>query len=142
LFLSILANNRLGLTWMSIEQPMIIHTNFPDFVLFLYVYIAYSDGDFHPQEKEIILEKMKKLFPDRDDHEKQLVETIRLYSDLEPDQFKPIFIDTFKQFPKVKYAQKYKIYSDMYDIVHADGKINESEETAMNALKEIIDISY
>jgi uncharacterized tellurite resistance protein B-like protein len=121
---------------------MLIHENFSDFVLFLYVYIAYADGEFHPKEREVILEKMHKLYPNSNEHEKKLTETIRVYSDLEPTQFKGIFVDTFKQFNKVKYAQKYRVYLDMYEVVQADGKIHEAEQVAMDALKEIIDVSY
>ncbi|MCU0357411.1 MAG: TerB family tellurite resistance protein [Cyclobacteriaceae bacterium] len=121
---------------------MVIHDHFSDFVLFLYVYIAYVDGEFHPKEREVIMEKMHKLYPDSNDHEKRLADTIRVYSDLEQNQFKGIFVDTFKHFNKVKYAQKYRVYLDMYEVVQADGKVHEMEQLAMDALKEIIDISY
>lgn len=120
---------------------MVIHKDFSDFVLFLYVYIAFSDGEFHPKEKEAILEKMKKLYPDSSDHEKRLTEAIHLYDDFDKTQFKKLFQDTFKHFPKVKFNQKYKVYTDMYEIVHADGKVHEAETKALNALKEVIDIA-
>lgn len=120
---------------------MVIHKNFSDFVLFLYVYVAFSDGQFQPLEKEIILEKMKKLYPDNTDLEKRLNEEIRLYDDFNKNQIKALFKDTFKQFPKVTFIQKYKVYTDMYEIVQVDGKIHEAEKLALQALKEVIDLS-
>ncbi len=120
---------------------MVIHKNFSDFVLFLYVYVAFSDGQFHPLEKETILEKMKKLYPEDTDFENRLNEEINLYDDFDKNQMKTLFKDTFKQFPKVTFTQKYKIYTDMYEIVQADGKIHEAETLALEALKEVIDLS-
>lgn len=121
---------------------MVIHRNFSDFVLFLYVYIAFSDGQFHPLEKDEILKKMKKLYPDDIDFEKRLNEEIRLYDDFDKNQMKTLFRDTFKNFQKVSFTQKYKVYSDMYEILQADGKIHESETLALEALKEVIDLSH
>ncbi len=118
---------------------MVIHENFADFVLFLYVYIAFSDGEFHPKEREVILEKMKKLYPDESDYEKRIDKTVQLYDDFNKNNFKSLFKDSFKHFSKVTFSQRYKVYTDMYDIVHADGKVHEAETIALNALKEVID---
>jgi uncharacterized tellurite resistance protein B-like protein len=52
-----------------------------------------------------------------------------------------IIRDTFKQFDHVKFAQKYKVYTDMYDVINADGKVEESEKNALDLLKEIIDLN-
>lgn len=138
----VLPISRQRLTCIANHSGMVIHEHFSDFVLFLYVYIAYADGDFDPRERAVIMEKMKKLYPDSNDHEHRLNETIKVFSDLEPHQFKGIFADTFRHFNKVKYAQKYRVYLDMYEVVQADGKIHDQEQVAMDALKEIIDISY
>jgi uncharacterized tellurite resistance protein B-like protein len=49
--------------------------------------------------------------------------------------------ETFKHFDKVTFAQKYKVFTDMYDIVNADGKVEESEKHTLDGLKEIIDLN-
>ena len=59
---------------------------------------------------------------------------------MESDLVSRVIIDSFKHFNQVKFAQKYKVYTDMYDIVHADGKVDETETIALDALKKIIDI--
>ena len=36
---------------------MVIHKTFSDFVLYLYVHMAFADGAMHPDEERVILEK-------------------------------------------------------------------------------------
>ena len=120
---------------------MVIHKNFQDFVLFLYIYMAHADGEFHENEKQVILEKMKRLYPADEDFNKKFNEALHLYDDFDKKQLKTLFRDTFNHFSAVKFPVKYKVYTDMYDIINADGKVDESETKALNALKEIIDIS-
>ncbi|MBX2966691.1 MAG: TerB family tellurite resistance protein [Cyclobacteriaceae bacterium] len=120
---------------------MVIHKNFQDFVLFLYIYMAHADGEFHDDEKKIILEKMKKLYPADADFDKKFLEALHLYDDFDKKQLRTLFQDTFNHFSSVKFPVKYKVFTDMYDIINADGKVDESETKAMEALKEIIDMS-
>jgi len=63
------------------------------------------------------------------------------YKALDPSMVPVVIHDSFKFFDKVKFAQKYKVYTDMYDIVNADGKVEESEKHALEALKQIIDLN-
>ncbi len=119
---------------------MVIHQTFADFVLFLYIHMAYADGFFHPKEKELIVEKMEKLFPSEPDPMKKLDTAEKDYLHMDPEKVADVIHDSFKHFNQVKFAQKYKVYTDMYDIVQADGKIDESETTALEALKRIIDL--
>lgn len=120
---------------------MVIHKSFADFVLFLYVHMAHADTDFHPTELKIIKNKMEKLFPYEGDLEGKLQTALKEYQDFDKAALKILFKDTFNHFTKVKFSQKYKVYTDMYDIINADGKIEESEAKALQELKEIIDIS-
>ena len=120
---------------------MVIHKNFADFVLFLYVHMAHADKDFHQTELGVIREKMSKLYPFDDKLEERLDAAVKDYEGFDKSKLKILFRDTFNNFPSIKFAQKYKVYTDMYDIINADGKIDESEQRALNELKEIIDIS-
>ena len=120
---------------------MVIHKNFADFVLFLYIYMAHADSDLHEAERDVIKEKMKKLYPEDTDFNKKFNEQLNLYDDFDKNQLKTLFKDTFGHFSSIKFPQKYKVFTDMYDIINADGKVDESETKALNALKEIIDIS-
>ena len=120
---------------------MVLHQNFADFVLFLYVHMAHADKEFHQTELGVIREKMSKLYPFDDKVEEKLAFTVKQYEEFDKSKLKILFRDTFNNFPNVKFAQKYKVYTDMYDIINADGRIDESETQALNELKEIIDIS-
>ncbi|MGE0590212.1 MAG: TerB family tellurite resistance protein [Cyclobacteriaceae bacterium] len=120
---------------------MVIHKTFADFVLFLYVHMAYADGEYHASEEKEILSKVKKLFPSESEPKKRLDDAIAQYKTVKKEDLRTIIHDTFQQFTHVKFTQKYKVYTDMYDIVHADGKVHEAEERALKELKEIIDVS-
>lgn len=120
---------------------MVIHQSFADFVLFLYVHMAHADSDFHETEMSVIREKMAKLYPKENNMEGKLNDVLKQYHAFDKNKLRILFRDTFDHFPNVKFAQKYKVYTDMYDIINADGKIDESETRAINELKGIIDIN-
>ena len=120
---------------------MVLHSQFQDFVLFLYVHMSMSDGTMHSSEEQVILTKMAKLFPDESDLKKKLQLVLTEYRILDPAMTMPVIRESFKHFDKVTFAQKYKIYADMYDIVNADGKVEEPEKQALTDLKEIIDMN-
>ncbi len=129
------------ITFVRSERlSMVIHQSFADFVLFLYVHMAHADGDYDGTEQTVILKKIPKLFPNHA-NPGQLLEAARSqYTSTDPSQIPVIIRDTFRHYSDVKFAQKYKVYTDMYDIIQADGKIDESETAAMNELKEIIEM--
>ena len=118
---------------------MVIHKTFADFVLFLYVHMAHSDGEYHSSEEKAILEKIPKLFPNEGDPKGKLHQAVLQYRGVKAHEIKKVIKETFNHFDHIKFAQKYKVYTDMYDIVHADGKIHEYEERALKELKDIID---
>ena|SRR5277367_7011159 len=120
---------------------MVLHKNFHDFVLFLYIHMALADNVLHPSEEQVILEKMAKLFPAESDLKTKYDLAVAEYRALDPGMVMVVIHDTFKSFDNVKFAQKYKVYSEMYDVVNADGKVEESEKMALDALKEIININ-
>ena len=119
---------------------MVIHKSFADFVLFLYIHMAHADSDFHATEQQVILKKMARLFPEEPEMEKKLEKANEEYELLSPERIPGVIRETFALYKDVKFAQKYKVYTDMYDIINADGKIDESETEALNELKEIIEM--
>lgn len=119
---------------------MVIHSTFADFVLFLYVHMSHVDNDYDPTEMKVIKEKMNRIFPKDTDMEKKLYNTIREYNAFDKLKIHELMKETFQHFKNVKFSQKYKIYTDMYDIINADGKVDESEAKALEILKEIIEL--
>lgn len=119
---------------------MVIHDNFADFVLFLYIHMAHADGVYHPAERDLIAERVPKLFPNETDVTGKLARAEKQYLAVDKANIDAIIKDTFKHFSSIKFAQKYKVYTDMYEIIHADGKVEESETKALNYLKDIIEM--
>ena len=119
---------------------MVIHKSFADFVLFLYIHMAHADSNFHTTEQQVILSKIPKLFPDEKAPSEKMERANEEYESTSQDQIPIIIRETFKHFKDVKFAQKYKVYADMYDIIHADGKVDESETHALNELRNIIEM--
>jgi uncharacterized tellurite resistance protein B-like protein len=119
---------------------MVIHNSFADFVLFLYVHMAHADGDLHVTEVKVIKEKMAKLFPN-EDLDKKFTAALDEYNAFNKSNLNKLFHSSFAHFDTVKFAQKYRVYGDMYDIIYADGKVLESETKALDELKDIIDIN-
>lgn len=120
---------------------MVLHSQFQDFILFLYVHMAMADGSLHSSEELVILNKMSKLFPNETDLKGKLQMAIKEYRSVDPALTSNVIRESFLFFDKVTFAQKYKVYADMYDIVNADGKVEESEKHALDGLKEIIDMN-
>ncbi|MBS1949710.1 MAG: TerB family tellurite resistance protein [Bacteroidetes bacterium] len=120
---------------------MVLHKNFSDFVLFLFIHMALADNFLHPSEEQVILEKMKRMFPDEADLKKKYNAAVTEYRSLDKSLTSTVIRDSFKSFSSIKFAHKYKVYTEMYDVVNADGKVEESEKVALDALKEIIDIN-
>jgi len=120
---------------------MVLHKQFQDFVLFLYAHMALCDGSMHENEELVILDKMTKIFPDETDHKKRLSAAVAEYKSIDPALVNTVIRDSFRFFDQVKFAQKYKIYTDMYDVVNADGRVEESERKALNSLRDIIDMN-
>ena len=120
---------------------MVLHKHFHDFVLFLYVHIALADQFLHPSEEQVILGKMSKLFPSENDLKKKFDLAVAEYRALDPAMVTSVIQDSFRFFDQVKFSQKYKVYTEMYDVVNADGKVEESEKIALDALKDIINLN-
>ncbi len=119
---------------------MKVHESFSDFVLFLYVHMALSDGFLHHNEEIVILDKLTKLFPHEGNPKKKFDEALAGYNNFDLSTLNEFIQHSFKHFNQIKFAQRYKIYTDMYDIMHADGKVDHAETHALNTLKEIIDL--
>lgn len=119
---------------------MVIHNSFADFVLFLYVHMAHADGDLHVTEVKVIKEKMAKLFPG-ENVDTKFASALDEYNAFDKKNLNKLFHASFAHFDTIKFAQKYRVYGDMYDIIYADGKVLESETKALDELKDIIDIN-
>jgi len=119
---------------------MKVHESFSDYVLFLYIHMALADGTLHPQEEMVIIDKLTRLFPLEGNPKKKFDEAVAAYKNFDKSTMDEFIHLSFKHFHHIKFAHRYKVYTDMYDIIHADGKVDETETVAINTLKKIIDL--
>ncbi len=113
--------------------------SFKEYILFLYVHLAYADGEVHDSERELILKRMKYLFPGETQPEQVLDNMIQAYIK-ESGQSQQIIEAAHQQFNNVEFYKKYKVFKDLFDIIHADGVVAETEQEALNKLKTLIGI--
>jgi uncharacterized tellurite resistance protein B-like protein len=118
---------------------MVIHSSFSDFLLFLYIHAAHIDNTYDPQEISTIKAKMSVLFPEGIDIERKLYRSIREYNEFDRSRINELWKDTFEHFRHDKDAVTSKLYEDVREIVHADGRIETSEADLLLKLKRIID---
>lgn len=115
-------------------QSMTIHTNFSDFILFLFVHMSQADSTYDPTEMATIKAKMKDLFPEETDFEKKLYGTIRQYN-----TFDKAKLGDFLQASLDHFAEKKPFLSelveDLQEIIRADGRVDQSESRALEAFK-------
>lgn len=118
---------------------MILHSSFPDFILFLYVHMSHADSSYDPSEMATIKSKMKGLYPEGTDIEKKLYLTIREYNAFDKSKLGDLFEETLGHFD-LDVPKKNNVYNDLYEIMQADGKVEKSETKTLETLKQIIDL--
>jgi len=101
--------------------------------------MALSDGHLDDTEEEVILKKMLRLFPKEQDHKAKYLKFRKDYEQLQQEDIDYLIRNNFENFPNVTFTDKYRVYREMFDIINADGVIDESETEAMDKLKDIID---
>ena len=101
--------------------------------------MAYADDHFDHTEEEVILKKMARLFPKETDQTVRYEQFKTDYKSLNSEEIEQLIKNNFDAFSHVSFSDKYRVYREMYDIINADGVIDESETEAMDKLKQIID---
>lgn len=119
---------------------MVIHNSFKDFILFLYVHMSRVDESYDPNELATIKKKMEGLFTSDTDVERKLYTTIREYNSFDRSKLSDLFEATFKHFDQDTSVMKSNFYKDLNEIILADGKVDDAETKALEALQGIIDL--
>jgi hypothetical protein len=116
---------------------MTLHETLPDFILFLYVHMSQVDNSYDPLELATIKKKMGKLFPEDTDFERKLYTTIRQYNTFDKVALTEFFERSLKHFGSQ--GDTGGIYSDLQEIVQADGKLVHAETSSLEMLKKILE---
>ncbi len=117
---------------------MIIHQSLSDFILFLYVHIAHSDANYDPSEMALIKTKMAQLFADGIDIEKKLYGAIREYNSFDKVKLEELFNDSVEHFKSGYPMPDNDLFSDIEEIIRADGKVHVKEVDALTLISNIV----
>jgi uncharacterized tellurite resistance protein B-like protein len=113
--------------------------DFKSFILFLYIYMASADGHIDDREVDVILEKLKKIYPEKSIHNDIFERALKEFTAIDPEALDGIIEDSFKKFRDESFTKKFKIFADLYDIINADGVVDESESQSIEKLKHMIE---
>jgi len=100
-----------------------------------------ADENYDPNEMATIKKKIGGLFEKDTDIEKKLYIAIREYNSFDRSKLSTLFSASFKHFDKDHSVLKNNFYSDLNEIIAADGKVELAESRALEALKEIIELN-
>lgn len=120
---------------------MIIHNSFQDFSLFLYLHVAHADGQIHQQEESLIREKIIILFGSETDTEQKFSAALDQYRSLAKAEITVLIKATFQHFREVQFAVKYKLFTDLFDIINCDGRVDYSETSLISQLRELMELA-
>lgn len=108
---------------------------FEDFTLLLFIHLARIDGSMHPNEKDVILETMKELFPGENNWPVRLAEMDREYNALGSAIAAELLKDSEKEFDQTDPGAKARVHAALYDIINANGRVSEEETQVLQDFK-------
>jgi len=117
---------------------MIIHKTLSDFILFVYVHISHSDSNYDPSEMAVIKTKMGVLFPEDTDIEQKLYTTIREYNSFDKSRLEVLFSESIQHFKEGNPIPDATVFTDIQEIIRADGKVKVAEVNALTLISSII----
>ena len=106
-----------------------------DFTLLLLLHMACVDGSLHPNEKDTILERMKGLFPDISALNEKLTESELQYGKLGYARAEELLRISLPKFSHIDPIKRKEIYAALFDIINANGRVNEEETQTLQIFK-------
>ena len=104
------------------------------FAMLLLVHLASADGSLLPAEEDVILKEGKDLFNSYD--VAPLFESTREYwKRLGTVNAMAEIDDSLQLLGSLKEAQRNKLYSLLFDVINADGRVREEETTFLKKVK-------
>jgi uncharacterized tellurite resistance protein B-like protein len=105
------------------------------FTLFLFLHMARVDGSLHPNERDTIVEKMNELFPSHPLDESGLEEMEEQYARLKYGAPEAILQEGLQRFSSEDAIKRKEIYTALFDIINANGRVNEEEKLTLQIFK-------
>ncbi len=106
-----------------------------DFTLLLLFHMAHVDGSIHPNERDTIFERMTELFPGYFSVEENLMDIELQYPRLGDERVESMLKSSITKFSDVDPLKRKDIYAALFDIINANGRVNQEETTALQVFK-------
>ena len=106
-----------------------------DFTLLLFIHIARVDGSLHPNEKDVILEELNRLFPRENYWQNRFAEMDAYYNKMGNAHGLSLLKDHLGNFYQVEFGIKARIHKALYNIVNANGRVSEEEVDTLQVFK-------
>src|SRR5436190_2624710 len=105
------------------------------FTLFLFLHMGRVDGSLHPNERDTIVEKMNELFPTHPLDEADLLDMEEKYALLKYGVAETLLREGFVRFSGEDATKRKDIYTALFDIINANGRVNEEEKQTLQIFK-------
>lgn len=114
---------------------MIDARNIEDFSLLVLVHMASVDGSIHPTEQDAIVEKVGELFPYLKTIEDRLARVSQAIKKMGKESSEKMIEENLEQLKTLSPGQKQIFYTLLFDVINADGRVNEAETRTLKMLK-------
>lgn len=114
---------------------MIDARNIEDFSLLVLVHMASVDGTIHPTEQDAIVEKVRELFPHLKTIEDRLALISQAIKKMGKESSEKMIEENLDQLHTLSSGQKKTFYALLFDVINADGRVNEEETRTLRMLK-------
>jgi len=105
------------------------------FTLFLFLHMGRVDGSLHPNERDTIIEKMNELFPSHPLEDADLLDMEQQYTKLKYGVAESLLKEGLSRFSGEDAIKRKEIYTALFDIINANGRVNEEEKQTLQIFK-------
>ncbi len=109
--------------------------NFEDFTLFLLLHMGHVDGSLHPNEKDTIFERIRELFQNDSLSTEKFAEMELMHEKLGQVRAGELLRISMPKFSHIDPDKKKEIYAALFDIINANGRVNEEETQTLKVFR-------
>lgn len=111
---------------------------FTAFSIFLYFYMAFADEVLDETEAEMIRKKIKVKMGAEAPHDDIYTQVEKIYKEIPSDLLDKVIKLNFEKYKEQSQKFKYTLFTDLYDIMIADGVVHHKENENLDKLKKIV----
>lgn len=106
-----------------------------DFAILILVHMATVDGSLHPTEMDTIADRIQKLFPQISNVKEKMFQISESIVRKGKEFSEKVIEDGAAKLNVLTTDQKKELYVMLFDIINADGRVNQEETRTLRLLK-------